>query len=543
MTLAKWLTLVSLIVLIHNGRDIQASGVVSSATPEATQAGVEILNAGGNAIDAAVAVAFTLGVTEPACSGIGGQTFMLIHPPNQPPFVIHGTSYAPRLIPAGITVDDLVGRRATTTPSTVRVLEFAWRKYGSGRITWKQLLAPAIRHAEEGYSLGHFRRRTLLRLARALLGDEDTAREYLGKDSKVPALGATIKHPLLARALRRLAEAGADDFYKGQIARDIAADMKANGGWLTLKDLQSFPEPQTMAPLEDQYRRYKVYSLPPPTGGWVVLLSLNILERAPKGALSVENSEARTIWLAETLRISHANREDAPIADFKSYAEQVARTINDQTVDALLRKMALPEPRKRAGETTHFSVVDSRGLAVGVTASINSYYGARIAHPRWGFLYNNYMREFVLNQPANPYNLQPGAMPYSSMSATILAREGKPVLVLGSPGGKRIISAVVQVISHWVDVGKGIQAAVAAPRLHVVPDEDLFLEVQQRQIPLPLLIKLETRGYNVVRPLSSLYKEDRNPFFGGVHALALEEGVWVGAADPRRDGTVAKAEK
>ena len=134
-------------------------------------------------------------------------------------------------------------------------------------------------------------------------------------------------------------------------------------------------------------------------------------------------------------------------------------------------------------------------------------------------------------------------MPYSSMSGTILAKNGNPVLAVGSPGSKRIISAVVQVVSHWVDVKKGIKAAVAAPRLHVVPEDDLFLELRQKQIPLPLLLKLELRGYSVVRPLTTLFKEDLNPFFGGVHAVALENGVWDGAADPRRDGTVGKAGK
>ena len=341
----------SLVFAVNQGN---ATGVVSSASPEATEAGVEILEAGGNAVDAAVAVSFALGVTEPAGSGIGGQTYMLIHPPKKAPFVIRGTSYAPRKIPAKVSIEDIVGHRATTVPSTVKVLEYAWKNYGSGKVTWKQLLAPSIRYAEQGYPLGHFRHRSLVRYARKLLQDRTTSNMYLSKDGKLPPIGTTMKLPVLAKCLRRLAEAGAEDFYKGEIAKDIAADMKSHGGWITFEDLRSFPEPKVVEPLQDKYRGYDVYTLPPPTGGWVVLMSLNILERAPKKALATENGDQRTIWLAETLRVGHANRETAPINNLKDYAKEVAKKINDATVDRLIKTMQLPEEKKTGGETTHF---------------------------------------------------------------------------------------------------------------------------------------------------------------------------------------------
>lgn len=532
--------LLSACVLSCTSPHVNAQAVVSSSTPEATEAGMEILKAGGNGIDAAVAVSFALAVTEPAGSGLFGQTFMLIHPSDKKPFVINGTSLAPMKLPAKISPEEIIGRRATTVPSTIRVLEYAWKNYGSGRITWKQLLAPAIRAAETGYPLGYFRQRSLARYASRLIDDKVTAAMYLPKENGLVPTGTLIKSPQLAKALRRLAEAGADDFYKGQIATDIADDMKANKGWITLKDLNEFPQPKVVAPLQDKYRGYDVYTLPPPTGGWVVLLALNILERAPKGSLALEGSDPRVIWLAETLRVGHSFRIDSPITDFQKYANQVAKKIDDGTIEKLIQSMELPKPKTSGGETTHFSLVDNEGTAVAVTASINAYFGAQVAHPKWGFLYNDYMHEFVVNQPDNPYNLRPKGIPYSSMSGTILAKDGKPEFVVGSPGSQRIISAVVQVLSHYVDVKAGVKRAVDAPRLHVVPENNLFLEARQTSYRSDLLLKLELRGYDIVRPLTSLYRENLNPFFGGVHAVGKEKDGWEGGADPRRDGVVKK---
>ncbi|RMD99058.1 MAG: hypothetical protein D6814_06295 [Calditrichaeota bacterium] len=204
-------------------------------------------------------------------------------------------------------------------------------------------------------------------------------------------------------------------------------------------------------------------------------------------------------------------------------------------------KHLLQEMRaKDTGETTHFSVVDARGMAVSVTASINAYFGAREANAKLGFLYNSYMHEFKTGQPHHPFALRPRAMPYSSMSPTIVAREGKPYLALGSPGSSRIISTVAQVIQLWIDTKMGIQQAVAAPRVHVVPKNKLYLE-SQRLAP-DLLARLKQQGYRLSTPRTDLARGGLNPYFGGVHAVAFEQGHWVGAADPRRDGRVIVVE-
>jgi gamma-glutamyltranspeptidase/glutathione hydrolase len=203
------------------------------------------------------------------------------------------------------------------------------------------------------------------------------------------------------------------------------------------------------------------------------------------------------------------------------------------------RSIARTLPPVDRGETTHFSVVDQWGCMVSVTQSLNAYFGARVASPELGFLYNDYMREFEAAGRDHPFALRPGGQPYSSMSATALVRRGEPLLALGSPGDDRIISAVVQVLSRWVDVASDIESAVAAPRMHAMRKDELLLECTP---PGPeQLLALERRGYHLSLPLSSLFTARLNPYFGGVHAVAREQERWSGAADPRRDGKVMTA--
>lgn len=517
-----------------NGTEPPFAGVVAAATPEAAAAGIEILEAGGNAVDAAVAVSFALAVTEPAGSGLGGQSFFIVHPHRGAPLAINGTSFSPRGTPLRATAKDITGHRATTVPSTVRVLDYAWKHYGSGRITWARLLTPAIRYADAGFVIGPFRHRSFVKYAAQLRASPSAAKLFLHPDGSVPAVGSVFRQPVLARTLRRLAQAGANDFYRGQIAKEIASDMAANNGWVTLEDLAHVPPPAILPALKSTYRGWDVYSLPPPAGGWAVLQILNILEHAPPSDLAAEGSR-RTIWLVEALRIGHRHRRADPLKDLIHYQPEVADRLSKETAKKLSQLFKHPG----SGETTHFSVVDGTGMAVGVTQSINSYFGARVASPRLGFLYNDYMKEFELNQPDNPHAWRPRAMPYSSMSATVLSRNGEVGLVLGSPGSARIISAVVQVITHWVDVGQGVDAAVAAPRVHVVPDDKLYIE--STSVPAALLAELERRGFKLVNPQSGLSDGSLDPYFGGVHAIAKEASGWRGAADPRRDGSVAYA--
>ncbi|MDH5673070.1 MAG: gamma-glutamyltransferase family protein [Myxococcales bacterium] len=532
------------------GAGPRAGAVVSAATPAAAAAGVEILRAGGNAIDAAVATAFSLFVTEPAGSGLGGQSSFIVQRPGQEPFVINGTSFAPAATNPDSPAEALSGARASTVPNAVRTLDFAHRRFGSGKLGWATLLAPAIRQAEHGVELGRFRRTALVKYGVQLSEDPTAAAIFLGPAAQVPALGGLTRQPLLAKTLRRLAEAGAMEFYRGAMAKDIARDMRERDGWIDEADLAAVAEPQVVAPVSGSYRGFSVHSLPPPAGGWVVLQMLALLERADATRMAEDHPDRRLL-LAEALRTGHAERAARPIEDLTAYQLHVKERLNPARLQALSAAWAERADRGGEGrgegngdgngdgngETTHFSVVDASGTAVGVTQSLNAYFGARVAHPRLGFLYNDYMHEFRIGEKDHPFALAPGAMPYSSMSATLLSRGKKPVLVLGSPGSARIISAVVQVASHWVDAGGDIERAVAAPRLHV---RQGVLKTETLLGP-ELSARLAHRGLAPELEESDFQHQGRDAYFGGVHAIALQNGRWVGAADPRRDGRALRA--
>ena len=509
-------------------------GVVSAATPEASETGRKVLEDGGNAVDAAVAVSLALGVTEPAGSGIGGQATFIVHPWHGEAFVINGTSHSPETTRSGASLSDLTKHRASTVPAILKTLDHAWRMHGSGRQTWADLVEPAVRFADEGYEVGPFRHKALLRHLKAIKSSATASLFLLNPDGSVPSPGTRVRNRKLSRTLRRIAKDGVDDFYEGWIADEIHRDMEENGGWVTRDDLRRVPCPMVQPPLRGKYRDWVVKTLPPPASGWVVLLALNLLEQAPEGMLSVEGP-ARTAWMAETLKTAHRHRIYSPVFDLEDYSDAVAR----KTSKAKAAQIARAQFTTGSGETTHFSIVDGDGMVVGVTQSLNSYFGAKVGCPSLGFLYNDYMREFVAGATRHPFALRPGGMPYSSMSATILSRKAEPHIAVGSPGDERIISAVIQIVSHWVDLAQGIEAAVAAPRMHTIRGEELLLE--KRPDDVETLLKLERRGFTVHQPLSSLFSGELNPYFGGVHAVAREYGRWFGASDPRRDGTVARS--
>lgn len=541
----SWLVLVICLPLATAAEPAERrfAGVVSSASPEATAAGIELLERGGNAVDAAVAVSLALGVSEPAGSGIAGQTVMLVRPPDGGAFVINGTTWSPRSIPDEVRAEQLkYGHTASAVPSTLRVLELAWRRFGSGSQSWQSLLQPAIRIAEDGWIVGPFRQRAFHFYHETLKKQPAAAAIFTRADGMAYQEGELFRQPLMAATLRRLSDAGADDFYRGAIAADIVADMKANGGWISAQDLAEFPEPLVLPALAGSYRGYDVHTLPPPFGGWVVLQMLNVLEQYPATQLAADDEERR-LRLLDALRISHGSRQDQPVADYVDYAEEIAVKTSKAEAKRLLSgyraSFKAYSGDTDGGETSHFSVVDGDGLAVAVTQSIDSYFGAGVAHPRLGFLYNNYMQGFQLGDKGAPYALEALQMPKSSMSATIVSRDGQNRLVLGSPGSARIISAVAQTVSYWVDVDRDVVSALAAFRVHVVVPDKAYIEGPELA---PVLLEgLAERGFRLLRPTYGVSDGQFDPYFGGVHALAFEQGNWTGAADPRRDGRVGFA--
>lgn len=512
-------------------------GIVSAASPEAAQAGLDMLSAGGNAMDAAVAISFTLGVTEPAMSGLGGGSQVLFAPAGQTPIAINGTTFSPAATPVDAAEEDLQYHTRSTIPSTVKVMEYIWEKYGSGNLSWSELLQPAIRYAEEGFVMGLFRHRVYKKYESALKDSPFYTSFVLMPDGNIPGPGDTLRQPLLAQTLRRLAQAGAEDFYSGEIAQQIAEDMEQNGGWITLEDLQNFPEPAELSPLSVDYRGYQVYSQPPPCGGWTALLILHLLQESEAGQLQ-HGTEERFFKLTQALALGHQDRKERPITDLLDYEKAAAEKLSRSYAQSLLTNSLtkkVPETVE-GGETTHFSVVDKDGNAVAVTASINAYFGAKAASPELGFLYNTYMDDFFLGQPDHPFAIRPGAMAYSSMSPTVVQKDSENVLVIGSPGSARIISSVAQLTQLWIDSELGIKEIVGLPRLHSVNGR-VYIE-DMPAVPNDWIQKLRKRGYEIAYPTYDLTTGALNAYFGGVHALAREKGVWRGAADPRRDGKV-----
>lgn len=526
----------NIILMSHTfAQEKKPAGFVSSASPEATEIGVTILEKGGNAYDAAIAVSLALGASEPAGSGIFGQTVMLVQPANGDAFVIHGTTLSPSNIPENVTREQLVGgRTASTVPSTLKVLDFTLRNYGSGNFNWQELVTPAADLYESGFIVGPFRHLAFSYYGMGLKGQKEAADIFIKKDGTAYQIGERFNQPIMAKTMRRIAEKGADEFYKGDMAREIAADMDENGGWITYDDLANFRDPEIVPALKSDYRGYEILSLPPPFGGWVMMQILNILEKSTPDPIAYDNAD-RKIALLNAMRLGHGTRANDPVPGFHDYDDDINIKISDEEAARLLSHF---KSQNGGGETTHFSVVDGDGTAIAVTQSIDNYFGALVVHPTLGFLYNNYMQSFRLTDDGSPYVLKTNEMPLSSMTGTIVRKDGNTKLVLGSPASARIISAVAQVTSYWIDVESDIKKAVDAYRVHVVPESRAYVEGPT--ITSELLKAMAKYGYSLRRPAYGVSDSQYDPYFGGVHAIALENGTWTGAADPRRDG-LAKA--
>ncbi len=507
------------------------AGYVSSASPEATDVGVKILEQGGNAYDAAVAISLALGASEPSSSGIAGQTVMLVQPANGEPFVIHGTTLSPAKIPQTVTRAQLVGgRTASTIPSNLKVLSFTHKNYGSGALSWQQLVNPSVKILTDGFKVGPFRQKALNYYGMGLKGQKEAADIFLKPNGLPYQLGEIFRQPIMAKTMARIAKYGAEDFYSGEIAAEIAKDMAENGGWITADDLANFPEPKIVEPIKSTYRGYEVISLPPPFGGWIMLQILNLLEAETPHAINKDDAD-RKIALLNAMRLGHSTRINDPVPSFYDYDDNISIKLSKAEAERMIDHYK----KQIGGETTHFSVIDGQGNAIAVTQSIDNYFGSLTVHPKLGFLYNNYMQSFRLNDDGSPYVLKENEMPLSSMTGTIIKKDGEPVMVLGSPASARIISAVAQVSSYWIDVEADIKKAVAAYRVHVVPENKAYIEGPM--LSNDLLKGLAKYGYDIVRPAYGVSDNQYDPYFGGIHALAKQNGQWTGSADPRRDGT------
>ncbi len=533
-----------------------ANGMVASQEAIATNIGVDILKRGGNAVDAAVAVGFALAVTLPEAGNLGGGGFMLVHLATTGETV--AIDYREKA-PAAATRDmflDAEGNAdpklsrwsglATGVPGTVAGLALALQRYGT--MSLAEVMAPAIALAESGVEVTPG-------LAEALAGSHDTFANYpasaaifLKPDGSDFAPGERLVQSDLANSLKAIAKDGPDAFYRGEVGRLIAAQMARSGGLITTDDLADY-EAVAREPVRGTYRGYDIVSMPPPSsGGTHIIEILNILEGYDIGALGF--GSAKTIHLmAEAMKRAYADRSEylgdsdfvgVPLKGLtsKGYAEALRATIDpEHATPSVEIKPGGPIPYE-SNQTMHFSVVDKDGNAVSNTYTLNFLFGSGLVAEGTGILLNNEMDDFSAKPGVpNAYGLiggdanavEAGKRPLSSMSPTIVLKDGKTFLVTGSPGGSRIITTVLQVIMNVVDHGMNVAEASAAPRMHHqwLPDE---LRVEDGFSPDTLKL-LEAMGHTVA--VKSTMGSTQS-------IMRRDDGALFGASDPRRpDGLAA----
>ncbi|MFA9558502.1 gamma-glutamyltransferase [Evansella sp. AB-rgal1] len=515
------------------------NGMVSTASKQATEAGVKMLEKGGNAIDAAVAAALCLGVTEPQASGLGGQSMALVYIKEEDRvFVLDGSSRAPFNIQPKKTPDKPIklGITSTTVPSTPATLGYMQNKYG--KLSFAEVVKPAIEAAINGFKVTPLIHRLIKKEAEHLRNDTNVARNYF-ENNEPMEIGKVIKQPELAKTLQTMADAGWQDFYIGSIGTEIVKDMEKRGGLLTKADLYQIPHPVEREVLTSSYRGYDIHTFPPPGAGRVLVQILNTLEGFEPDMLDTEEPIGAVIS-ALAFRFALINRQRLPIhPDYylqsvnkmmsdKGYAKEVVNRIQD------IYKYALKDsytPPTTSGETTHLSVVDKDGNSVGITQSIELVFGSKTVADGLGFFYNNYMSAFEYKNMTHPYYLLPGGRPWSSVAPVLLFKNGSPRFLLGSPGSARISTSLAQVITRLIDKQVSLDKAIAAPRFHSSDSGALLIEEDRYQPEV--LHALRQTGFELKRRGAYSF------YLGCVQGIQipLKKGEpFYGVADPRRDG-------
>lgn len=534
-------------------------GIVASTNEIASQVGVDIMKRGGNAVDAAIAVAFVLAVTHPAAGNLGGGGFMMIRLKNGKSTAIDYREMAPAAATRNIYLDkngnliegeggSLVGYRAAGVPGTVRGMELALKKYGSGKLGWAQLIEPA-RQLANGFTVNYS-------LARSLRGNSDylsqypeTKRIYL-KDGRFYNEGEIFRQPDLSATFARLQKFGPNEFYEGQTATLIVNDVKRHNGLMTLADLHGYVARERQ-PLRGHYRGYEIISMPPPSSGGAVLIEmLNILEGYEFGKMDPASSE-RYHLMTEAMRRAFADRAEfmgdadfvkVPLAGLidKSYAAKLRGTINPERASTSVEISAGQPAGYESEETTHFTVVDAEGNAVANTYTLNNSFGSAAVAKGTGIILNDEMDDFAA-KPGTPnlYGLiqgernavAPRKRPLSAMTPTfVLRKDGSLWFTVGSPGGPTIINTALCVITNVIDYSMNIQQAIDFPRIHHqwLPDELVFEPYGLSGDTQRALLSL---GHKLARPR----------YLGDAEGIMIEEktGTRLGATDPRRSDGLA----
>lgn len=534
---------------------ISSGGVVVSGSEPASKAGAAVLEAGGNAVDAAVATAFALGVTEPMTSGLGAETFILIYGADGLTHAIDGSC----VVPTAAQPDELQRARTTgersyiqdhrsaAVPGSLAALAYALERYGTRSLA--EALAPAIELAEFGYTLNPSAIEEIDGSSSYLRHQDYVADLFLKNFTGTWGTGRVFCASDLAKTLRRVAELGPDEFYRGKIADQIDADMRRNGGFVRKADLARVRAVERQ-PIRDGYRGLDVVTFPYPGGGGSLVEMLHILETFPAGLLRGESLD-RLHLLIEAARIVRADNLDPrmprPLLDHRltdrRWAEKRARLIRFDR--ALSREeIGSDEPDARiAVGTTQVSVVDRWGNVVALSQTLGAFFGATVATPGLGFLYNANLNAFNYTNPLSPNYLRPGQVPTTAMTPTIVLKDGKPLIALGSAGSDRVVPTMVSVISAVADRGLDPCEAVAVPRAiwgTTWEDPRPFVEVAGEITP-DRADALEKRGFRGIYRLGFPARWVDISAFGGTNAVFIDPqtGMLAGVPDPRRLGAAA----
>jgi gamma-glutamyltranspeptidase/glutathione hydrolase len=554
------------------------NGMVVSSQHLASKVGVEILKAGGNAVDAAVAVGYAQAVVNPCCGNIGGGGFMTIHLADGRDVFLNFREKAPTASSANMYLDaagnvvknaSLYGYLAVGVPGTVLGLDTALKKYGT--LSREKVMAPAIRLAREGFVLTRADTDILDTTIERFRQDPEAARIFLRKDGTPLQPGDRLVQKDLARTLEAIAKTGPDAFYKGRIPQAVEAAAKKGGGILSAADFADYSVSES-APVTCDYRGYVFHSAPPPSsGGTTMCQILNTLEGYDLKSTGFNSAETVHL-MTEAMRHAYMDRNTylGDPAFVKNPLERLLSKDYAKAIRAKITEMATPSSEVKPGkvphepveskETTHYSIVDKDGNAVSTTYTINGRFGAVVIAPGTGFFLNNEMDDFTIKQGVkNLYGLVQGAtnaiapkkQPLSSMSPTLITKDGKTFMVLGSPGGSRIISITLQTALNVIDHGMTPQEAVDAPRIHHqwLPDEVYY---ETRGLSADTLKELKVMGYKMTEqtPWGAaeviLYGV---PGAAGVAPASsgndgavsgkVREGFIYGANDPRRPAGAA----
>lgn len=531
------------------------SAMVSVQEAVAAEVGLQVLKDGGNAVDAGVAVALALAVTLPRAGNLGGGGFMMVH--DAETGETRAIDYR-EMAPASATRDmylDADGNADSTlsrfhglavgVPGTVAGMQLALETYGT--MTLEQAAAPAIRLAEEGILVTADLADSLKALEKRLKSWPASAAIFYKEDGSFYEPGDVLKQPDLAATLKTIAAGGPDGFYKGEVAEKIAASVQEAGGSMTVEDLANY-RAVIRAPVTGTYRGHEIVSMPPPSsGGTHIIQILNVMEGYPIGFLG-HNSSDTIHLMAEAMKRAYADRSEylgdpdfveVPVAALtsKDYATKIRKgiSLNRATPSATIKPGNLAP--YESDQTTHFSIVDKDGNAVSNTYTLNFSYGSGMTAAGTGVLLNNEMDDFSAKPGVpNAYGLiggeanavEPRKRPLSSMSPTIVLKDGKPYLVTGSPGGSRIITTTLQVISNMIDHGMNVAEATHAARIHHqwLPDE---IRVEQGGLSHDTVAALEAKGHTIA--VKSVMGSTQS-----IHVDA-DKGLLLGASDPRRTGS------